>query len=273
MDLTPFAYTLANTSLASQRAQFELRFNLLQNQLIRRHNEAVEKLTTTPSSTQFKIDDLEKRAQRLTDALPVVEEYRQGNLNNKGALQAIFDEITTLFATFNGDANVDASEVTAFEKQRDIVANKIENLYVFVHPDIYDGKVIQRLKEDVDSLRGQTLSVGTLTSNSSVTDFLTTLQSEVNTGIDVTQNTVSTALDLEQKINADFSTVDSQLIDLTVTEKKRRETEIANAEADLGNLLRALSLSFEASGGLADSIAGNLKPPKAPPGSAVNIIS
>ena len=145
----------------------------------------------------------------------------------------------------------------------------------FSHPDINDADVTKRLKEDVDTIRALTVSVGNLSDagNQAVSDSLTALQNEVSVGITVTQNTISTTLDLEQKIQAEFARVDVDLLKLTSEEQARREVEIANAEADLGNLLRAISLSFEINASLGQAITDQLKPLTPPPGSAVNIIS
>tara|TARA_R110001592_G_scaffold161973_1_gene394866 strand:- start:8061 stop:8888 length:828 start_codon:yes stop_codon:yes gene_type:complete len=275
MAITPFSFTLANTALNSQRVKFELQFNLLQNTLINRHNKMIEDVSQTSLSVQRKIDDLANRQKTLVDALPALADFRQGNLNNKGALEKIFDEVSTLFQTFNQDATVDADEVAAFEAQRDNVATRIENLYIFAHPDVNDGQVIQRLKEDVAAIRGLQVSEGALldAGNVEVADTLTALQTEVSVAITVTQNTVSVATDLEQNIQKKFTSADADLIKLTTTEADRREKEIADAETKLGNLLRALSLSFEINTGLSEALVSRLKPQTPPPGSAVNIIS
>lgn len=273
MELPPFAYTLANTALRNQRSGFELQFNLLQNALIGRHNEKIGDISTTSSTLERRISDLSERQQVLLDSLPALQDFRQGNLNNAGALESIFDEVSTLFQTFNADANVDADEVAAFQAQRDIVADKIERLYVFSHPDINDAQVIKRLKEDVASIRALEVTEGALTDNAAVSDALTALQTEISVAITVSQQTASTTLGVEQQIQSKFANVEAELIELTSEEKARREDEIASAEADLGNLLRAISISFEISSGLSDALANSLKPMTPPPGSAVNIIS
>ena len=275
MAITPFAFTLANTALNNQRVQFELQFNLLQNSLINRHNKLIEDVSQTSSTLERKINDLSSRQKALIDALPALADFRQGNTNNKGALEKIFDEVSALSATFNQDATVDADEVAAFETQRDILATKIENLYVFAHPDVQDGKVIQRLKEDVETIRGLEVTAGALTDpgNVAVADTLTALQTEVSVGITVTQNTIAVTLDLEQNIQRKFAIVEADLLEVTSTEQSRREQEIAEAETKLGNLLRALSLSFEINAGLSEALTNRLKPQTPPPGSAVNIIS
>jgi chromosome segregation ATPase len=273
MALDPFAFTLANSALNVQKVQFELQFNRLQNSLITRHNEKIEKLSTTPASTRHRIEDLSKRQRKLVDALPALTDFRQGALNNKGALEKVFDEITVLFQTFNQDATVDAAEVSAFEAQRDALADRIENLWVFTHNDIKDGNVVQYLKEDVATIRGLQITAGPLTANSGVSDTLTALQSEVNVAINVTQNTASTALDMVQNIESKFANLDSQLLELTSEEQTRRQSEIEEAEVNLGNLLRRISLSFEINSSLSQALSSRLKPFTPPPGSAVNIIS
>ena len=160
MELTPFAFTFADTALRNQKAGFELQFNLLQNALIGRHNEKIEEITTTSTTLARRIDDLSERQQSLLDSIPALQEFRQGNLNNAGALEKVFDEITVLFETFNTDATVDAAEVAAFQAQRDLLADRMERLYVFSHPDINDAQVVKRLKEDIDSIRALEVTAG-----------------------------------------------------------------------------------------------------------------
>ncbi len=273
MATVPFAYTFADTALRNQRSAFELQFNLLQNSLIRQHNDKITEISTTSSTLQRKIDDLTARQKSLIDSLPALQEYRQGNLNNAGALETIFDEVTTLFETFNGDATVDADEVAAFQEQRDYVVERMERLYVFAHPDINDAQVIKRLKDDIDEIRALELTPGALTDNSTVTDRLGALQTEVSVAITVSQSTASTSLDLEQQIQAKFADTEADLYKLTTEEQARREDEIATAETNLGNLLRAISISFEISAGLSEALTSRLKPMTPPAGSAVNIIS
>lgn len=275
MELTPFAFTFADTALRNQKAGFELQFNLLQNALIGRHNEKIEEITTTSTTLARRIDDLSERQQSLLDSIPALQEFRQGNLNNAGALEKVFDEITVLFETFNTDATVDAAEVAAFQAQRDLLADRMERLYVFSHPDINDAQVVKRLKEDIDSIRALEVTAGALTDagNVAVSDALSALQTEVSVAITVSQQTASTTLGVEQRIQSQFATVESELIELTAEEKVRREEEIAAAETDLGNLLRAISISFEITSGLSEALSSRLKPLTPPPGSAVNIIS
>tara|TARA_R110000782_G_scaffold81423_11_gene160843 strand:+ start:1425 stop:2270 length:846 start_codon:yes stop_codon:yes gene_type:complete len=270
-----FAAAFAQRSLASQRVGFELRFNQLQNTLIGRFNEQVEKADDTPLNTQRKINTLQKKAQDLVSALPLLQEYRQGNTNNQGQLEALFEEVSGLFSTFNQDATVDADEVAAFNAQRDVVINRLNNIFVFSHPDINDANTIQRLKDNLDTLRGLEVVAGPLSDsqNQAVSDTLTRFQTETSIGITVTQNTISTTLDLEQRIEAKFSSVDAELLELTTEEQARRSKEIENMQIDLGNQLRAISISFEMNAAFAESLQARLTKALPQPGSVLNLFS
>ncbi len=270
-----FGTTFANLANASARVQFELQFNQIQNTLIRRFNDQVDDIEADSGALR-EIERLQKESVKLVDSLPVIEAYRQGNSNNAGALDAIIDEFTTLEKTINQDANVTAEEVTAFETQRDIVATKLDNLYIFVHPDINDGNIILKLKEDIDTLRALTPVVGALDdsgTNSNVTSTVATLKSKTETALASTQLTVATALDLEQKIQADFSSRQAELLDLTAVEQARRNEEIEDLRVETANLLRIISLSFEANANFADYVTGGLSAKKPAPGSILNLFT
>ncbi|MEQ9555717.1 MAG: hypothetical protein RIG67_08100 [Rhodospirillales bacterium] len=268
-----FAATFAQRSLAGQRIGFELRFNQLQNTLINRFNKQVDEINETPLGTQRKISSLQKKSKELVAALPVLQEYRGGNTNNKGQLEALFEEVSALFSTFNQDATVDADEVAAFEAQRDVVINRLNNIYIFSHPDINDTNTIQRLKENLDTLRGLEVTAGPLSGNQAVSDTLTKFQTEVSIGITVTQNTISTTLDMEQRIEAKFSATDADLIGLTTEEQARRDSEIEGLRVNLGYLLQAISISFEMNAAFAESLQTRLTDPRPQPGSVLNLFT
>lgn len=270
---TSFAYTLAKTQLAGQQVQFNLQFNLLQNSLIKQYNAKVEKINATPSSVQRHVDALSKEDKNLVSTLSALTDFHDGNSKNNGTLGSIYDEITQLFATYDQNNTVDSSEVAAFDKKRDDIANRINNLYVYSYNGINDGNVIQYLKQQVDKLKSLELTTGTLDSNSAVTDSLTTLQDQVNTAITVTNNTASLALQQEQTVQAKFASNDAEIQALTTQEQARRQTEITDAKASLSNLLQALSVSFDTNSGLASALSDRLGPVTPAAGSPVNIIA
>ena len=75
------------------------------------------------------------------------------------------------------------------------------------------------------------------------------------------------------KVQSDFSTVDAELLSLTFEETQRRNDEIDSLKTDLGNTLRAISLTFEANGNLATQLNDSLKQKVPPAGSVLNFFT
>jgi len=268
-----FGATFADIGKANARVQFELQFNQLQNTLIRRFNAKVDEVNARVSSKSREIESLQKQSVKLVDSLPIIQAYRTGNSNNAGALDALLDDVRDLETTINTDNDVTAEEIDAFNAQREIVATKLSNLFIFVHPDIVDGDVIVNLKKQITDLNALSPVVGTLDDNSDVTSFLSNLKTRVETALSTTQNTISVALDLEQKIQADFATRQTRILELTKVEKAKRDAELQNLQVDLANFLRAISISFEVNKDFADMVSSRLAEQPPPPGSILNLFS
>jgi len=268
-----FGAQFADIGQASARVQFELQFNQLQNTLIRRFNAKVDEVNARTSSKSREVETLQKQSVKLADSLPIIQAYRTGNSNNAGALDALIDEVIALQETINTDNDVTAEEVAAFEVQRDIVATKLNNLFIFFHPDIVDGDTIVNLKKQLTDLNALSPVVGTLDDNSDVTTFLSAFKTRVETALSTTQNTIAVALDLEQKIQADFATRQTRVLELTKVEKAKRDVELQNLQVDLANFLRAISLSFEVNKDFADLVSSRLSEQPPPPGSILNLFS
>lgn len=265
--------TLAAISQASAKTAFEVQFNNLQNTLIKRYNNEVDKINDS-STTTHRVESLENEEKQLLAALPILEQYRIGNENNNSQFEVILEDLNTLRSQITNDNNVTADEVTAFTTLRDKIADRVNNLYLYVHPDINDGNATQRFKESLDDFKALTPVVGTLDGdNAGLTDSLDTFINSATVASTVTQNTITTALDLEFKIQSDFSVVDAELLQLTYEESTRRATEIDNLKVDLGNTLRAISLSFEINSQLATQLNQGLSEPVPPAGSVLNFFT
>ncbi|HEX9703494.1 MAG TPA: hypothetical protein VGA19_11635, partial [Rhodospirillales bacterium] len=208
------------------------------------------------------------------DSLPILEQYRIGNANNSGQLDALFEEVIALQNTINDDNNVTADEVAAFEAQRDVVAARLKNLYVFVHPDVVDGNTILNLKEELANLTALTPVVGSLdVDNADVTTYLSTFSAKVENALTTTENTVTVVLDLEQKIQVNFASREAKILDLTKVEQAKRDKELEDLQVDLANFLRAISISFEVNNDFADLVASGLREQKPAPGSIMNLFT
>ena len=200
-ELSPIGADLASVRLASQAPSFELAFNQTQNTIIRRLNDEIDRVNESGAAERNEVDQLQREARQLADAVPLIEVYRQGVNNNSGQLGELYDEVTAAITALGADDNVTADEVADFNTKRDAVVERIDNIYIFVHPDIVDGDVIERLKDQLDTIRGYTAVVGTKSGdNADLVTNLESLQTEVSIAQTVNLNTLATALDLQQKL-------------------------------------------------------------------------
>jgi len=269
--------TLSRAANDRAKLSFEIQFKNIERNLVSRFNNKVDKIEGR-SGSKNEVDRLQSESNKLSNSLPALEAYRGGLLGSASVLEAIQAEVVKLDQTLdsNGDNNVDAAEVAAYTTLRDELVDYLNNnLFIFVHPDIVDGNSIARLKEQADILAGQTPVVGALTdaANVTVTDFNAVINNKVDTALQSTIITISTALDLEQKIAADFATRDSTIIELVTEEKAGQDEELEGLRVELANFLRAISLTFEANSNFAEVLTASLSEQRPAPGSVLNLFT
>lgn len=269
-EIFPLSATLANLAANAAGPSFELQFNQLQNTIIRRVNNEIARINASGASDRHRVEKLQRDGLKLTDALPLIEAYRQGNANNLGQLQVLLEE-TEALASSLGDDDVDQSEVDAFNAQRAVVVERLNNLFIFIHPDIADGKAIQFLKQEIDTLNALNPVVGTQADNQAVIDGVETFQDKVITAVTVTENTIDVALRLELRIQRKQAEILTEFEELTTVEQARKAQEIENIKADFANLLTAISLSFEVNKDLPAALNKFLVPFTPQPGSILNL--
>ncbi len=271
-DLLPLGATLANLAASAAGPNFELQFNQLQNTIIRRVNAEIARVNNTGASKRFEAEQLRKQGLKLADSLPLITAYREGNDRNLGQIQDLIDETDALAASLGTD-DVDQSEVDAFTAKRDEIVDRLNNLFVYIHPDVVDGKAIQNLKDQVDTLSALTPVVGTQADNQAVIDAVTTFQDQLDTALTVTQNTVDVALNLEVRIQRKQADILADFDNLTSAEQARKAKEIDNIKIDFSNLLTAISLTFETNRNLPAELNKFLVPFVPEPGSVLNLFT
>lgn len=264
------AVALAQAANAAARPTFELQFNQIQNTLIRRLNDEIDDVNQAGSSDQRRLDDINRQIGRLSETRPVLQEFRIATVNNQGNLEALGDEINAAITATGDDATVTADEITAFNAARDAIVSRIDRLYNLTNPDIVDGRIVQKLKEDRDSVAALELSDAT---RDAVRTSLASLQTEASVALTVVANTVQTTIDLELDTQGQVAQLQSEAVRLTEIDAVRRQTEIENLQARYANLLQAISISFETSATFAESLTETLSQPGPPAGSVVNILT
>ncbi len=271
-ELPNIGAVLASVSQSAQRPSFEFAFNQMQNTVIRRLNDDIERVSEAGAVDRHRVTELRRKGTQLVEQLPLIQEYRNGNLINFGQLEALLQEVETAVSALGADNNVDAAEVDAFNTARDAVAERINRIYIFAHPDVTDGKVIQRLKDRLDEVRNLTAVEGTLNGdNSALQETLSSLANDVTVAATVTQGTVATALDFEQNIQTKLAGIESKVTELTTLDFARKENEIEQLREKSSVLLKAISLSFESNTQFAQNVTDRLKPSVPDPGSVLNL--
>ncbi len=266
------------SKFANDRARlaFEIQFKNIQNNLINRFNEKVDKIGGSTASKN-EITRLQKESVKLSEALPALEAYRTGLLGSASVLEDIQALTVNLDSTLdsNGDSNVDAAEVAAYIALRDDLAARIGDLFLFVHPDIVDGNSVKRLKDEAANLAAQTPVVGALTdaANVAVTDFNADLNNKVDVALSSTIITISTTLDLEQKVAADFAIRDARVLELVTVETFEDNAELDKLRSELADVLKVISLSFEANSTFAEFLTESLSDKRPEPGSILNLFT
>jgi hypothetical protein len=268
-----FSTTFVNLASAAARISFETQFSQMQNTLIRRFNDNVDRIADDPIA-QIKSNRLRREGLKLGNALPVIQEYKVGIKNTQVTLtDTITEKLSDLQLALGPDDSVSQAEVDAFTAQRDIVASQIENLFVFKNLDVFDGDFVIDLKKKLDGLNALTPVVGTKADNSAVTDFVISLQGKVSTAADIASNAVASALSIELRIQSKIADIQTDIIEIEVVEFQKKEAEIEALKADVANFLRIISLAFERNSEITQGITGSLNPKTPDPGSIVSLFA
>ncbi len=271
-EFTSFGPTLAELGGAFAKPAFELRFNQLQNTITRRLNDEIQKVNDTLGD-RATIESLRREGVKLAEGLPVIEQYVVHVKNSFSQLTDLYGDAQALFDSLGDDDTVTADEVAAFNAQRDVVVEKLNNLWLFAHPDIENGDVVINLKSQLEAIEGLTAVAGTKADNQATLDAVVAFRDDVGVGQDVTTTTLGTAFQLRETITADMSEVQAELLEITQVEQSRKIQELEELKERYATILSAISLSFEVNSEFAANVANSLKPVLPEPGSVLNLFT
>ncbi|MCK5444279.1 MAG: hypothetical protein KAI73_01570, partial [Rhodospirillaceae bacterium] len=262
----------------------ERSFNQIQNTVITRLNKEIEDVTETATSVRH-VQALEKKLKGLASDIDSLQVYLTGNNSNGIKLNTLYDDITDLKNAFSSDGDsTDATdaEVTNFGTMRDNMVKDMKNMFLISHPDINDGNIIFRLKRDIPTLEelqpvtgvvdvAGTSEADATNDNRAILDYLSDLQTEVSTAIDTTRNTETLSINMKINYVAKATHLQANLTEITVVEAQEKITEIDNLKLKYANLLKAISISFEVSQSMTDSLNQRLQPTVPDKGSVLNL--
>lgn len=271
-------------AVLAARPSFELAFLQMQNTVIRRINDEIDKVTKK-NDRRTLVAELEREVINLRDLSGRAREYRLGNKNNLDRalnLSLVVTAAISDFSTDDDNTNLTADEATAINTRKDKIVAALKRFYLIKLPGITDGNIIQSLLRNIDDLEGLTAVAGTVDAEGTETptndnrllmDLLNQVQNDVDTTAVVTQNSIFLATGMILEFDGKSFDIEAKITSITAIDVAKQAAEIAQVKQRYANLLSAISLSFEISSQFAENMAKNLSPRRIPPGSVLNLFS
>ena len=281
---TNIGAALISIAQAVARPAFELRFNQVQNSIIRRANDQIDKINEDTDNTRV-VAKLEKDRNELMDDVPRLRTFLFGNEANQNRLldlSTVVRSATAKFSEVDDDTNLTDAEASDISALKDQIVERLEGLFVIKHAGIQDSNIIEKLTDLVDELNGLTAVAGVVdeegsgspsNKNRALLDKLAEAQIRVDVGAEVTQNTAHVTNQVILKFQKKILAIDAEFIGISTVDAQRRIREIADLRTESANLLRAISISFEVSASFTDFMARSLSPRQVPPGSVLNLFT
>lgn len=284
--MSNFAYVFAKLGAVGQDLAFNVRFNAMQNMLLKRANEEIEKVKAA-DKTGDKLMALEKQRSQLTEDLVPVKAYQfaaEANVQRLYEAQNIGNDALPLLRNLDNSpkASLMAEEAEAVNAKKDAMLELADNIMMLSHPDINDGNVVFRLRQVVEDIRGLSAVEGAVPAeddpnpvngNREFYDKLVTLQHTISvayTGaLDAREQAGELSVDMQTKL---FE-IEGEAADLTQVGVAKVIEDVDAIKLKYANLLKAISISFEASKSISTYLESGLAPQTYPTGSVMNMFS
>jgi hypothetical protein len=248
--------TLTRLSSANFRFGFEQRFNQIQNTSIKRINSEIDTIVKN-DTTPRRLAALEREYGKLEKNKALIDSFSFDMRSNQLRLADMQTKVADAIAAFSSaddDTNLTADEVATLSAKRDELVKNVSALNLSIHPDISTPFVVRDVKNMYNTLKemnpvegivdasGATATNG----NRQILDDLTSLSALIDSAYEVTYTTAENATDIKLNISATMAAKVSDMTQLSNVELTRREDEINAIKSKYGNILRVISLSFEA---------------------------
>ncbi|MBL4615609.1 MAG: hypothetical protein JKY27_12140 [Magnetovibrio sp.] len=275
------AQRLATIHQAASGPSFELQFSQLQNTVIRRLNDEIQKVNEAGGS-KAEMLKLQRDGRKLAENLPIVEKFLFDTESNKGRLSTIYDKITSLVSKFTDDANMSATDVANFNTERQETVDEMNRLWQLSYVGFTDGDTIRRLKNDISVLEGLTPVEGVVdpegtdpatNANRSVLSSLETLQTQTSTAQTVTLNSIKVIFDIHKGMISDMFTIQADVTEINSSAQLAKLAEAEQIQLRYAALLESISLSYDVASSFSENLAKSLSSPRPEKGSVLNLFS
>jgi len=262
-----FLRTYSQVRQAQTKAAFEVRFNAIQKGVTERINKEIDKVNSDNPIRE--LEALDKRRQEMTVELELARAYKFGLETNSYRFLEINSDANAAVAAADADENstFSADEVTALNEAKDQLAEKIRNLLQLQFPGFTDGNMIQRIRQDADTLDTLTAVEGVLdpegtdpvtNDNRTLIDLMTEVSTRALTYSESTDTLVGAVNELIIDGNTELFDIEADATRITLVDVEKKTAEIDAIKTKYATLLEAIALSFEVTSGLGDMLSESL---------------
>lgn len=247
-----FASVFGRLGQAQSRTAFEVRFNQIQRTFLQRANKEIEEATN--DGTAERLGELDQRRQEIAEYADRAREYRFGLETNEARFREIAVSTFDAIDPIDGNTSLTADEADTLNAYRDEVVENIKKLKLLRFPDFSDGEVTSRLLQHVEDLEALTAEAGTVddadadpqtNDNRALIDLMTTINSDSLVFADTTSTIVGAVNGFLIDAQSDQFAIEAEATELTRVQAERNTEKADEIKAKYGNLLKAISLSFE----------------------------
>ena len=274
----------AATSQRMFRSSFETSFQGIQKTVINRINADIQRVIDT-DNTPKRLADLDRESNLLKRNQVLIDNYHYQTRSNRLNLEEMIPSNTAAIDAFSADddnTNLTANEVETITAMRDEMISRTHRLMDTVHPDIFTPYALMTVKEELENLKAVDVTAGVVdaegsgspsNNNRASLDFLTDFAAKLETALNTSLTAEEMASDISFKTQAKSAVNISTLTEISTVELQKREDEIADIKSKYGNILKAISLSFEFQVQNIDRMTAALGKPQIEPGSVMNLFA
>lgn len=280
-----FAASFAKLNALNMDVMFEVRFNAMQNMLLKRANDEIAKVQQADKTGDV-LAQLDKRRKSLTEELPLIQQYVFSASGNIDRLESANVPVTSALSYFVADGT-DKTALTAEEADavNESIAESLEyvdQVALLSHPKISGTHTILRLRDLANEIRGMSAvegAVATEDDEAPVNDnrALLTLLREFSTTVNVAYagsvDSRDQATELSLSLQTKLMEIESSAAEATEIGATKVVEEVDAIKLKYANVLKAVSISFEASKQIFAYLDGGLSPQRPQPGSVLNMFS
>jgi len=277
------ATVLTQVSASNFRFGFEQQFIQIQDTTTKRINSEIDKVISN-DPTPRRLAALESEYGKLEKNKALIDDFSFDMRSNQLRLADMKTKVADAIAAFSAvdaDTNLTTDEVTALTAKRDALVEDVSALNLSIHPDISVPFIIRDIKNMYEPLKAMSPVAGVVDAsgaaatngNRQILDDLTSLSSLIDTAYEVTTTTAENATDITLNISAAMAVNFSDMTELSNVELTKRENEIEDIKAHYGNILRVISLSFEARISYMEESNKSLQGWQVEPGSIMNLFA